>query len=444
MQPILYWQLQTPSPHLVPLILSEIGPRVALLEDKHVYIEMPPFQTQPQCERALERAQKTASICCSTLTERAEWARALSCTPKQYFAPGTSHNALLRLPLDRLAWCGDPLTLSAQHSQRMHLIHFLSQLGLTTISDFVTLPTPLLEKRFPLGRELKAWVQGQRQSFLPWHTPLSTFQVTQQFESPLTEDMCFWLKDLVQHLESQLSQQNKIPQEMEILLCQTKGITHTLTSTFSTTRSSQSLWNLVRHKVLAHTLAAPLESCTLRVTRSIDAPQGQQKRFLPAPSPLASPAVSLEDFLAQQGEKLGKKAVGFLHPTQNLWPEQSWVLQPESSYLRHPPSPSTAHPPVTLYYRTRPLLLCHPPRPCVPTQEWKWEHGEYLDGEWWHCPPPPARRYWTVTTPLGEKLWVAYTSPPSTSVELPVASLHPPHRHANPSAAAWYIYGIFE
>ncbi|MBI4404233.1 MAG: hypothetical protein HY537_08735 [Deltaproteobacteria bacterium] len=390
---ILYFQSHSPCIALGEACFA-LTPKVWLADKKHLFLEL---SSTAQCfkgeKRQLEFFTSLAELWSTqgilVLTDRPQWSAAFA-TQNTFLAPGESEAALLKLPIERLAYCGNPSTFEAESLQRQALVAFMKRVGLKTIFDFTRLNATAISRRFGrLGIELKDIIQNESEIFLPPLIPSETIVETMDAQEIISmEALLFCIRQMLVKIEARLRARMLSLTSLKLRLHLEQGkLEKTLSFSEPQTTASE-LIPVIRELLNNLRWDSPLLNIDVEVLETAPCILGQLSLFDLAENRYAE----LSKYLEKWQIRFGKESVGFATLLESHVPERSWKITPT------PPREN-----VSVDLSHRPVFLYSSPRPYSPPQNARLVPLEKIIAEWWD--EGSYRMYFISQTPT-EKLWV--------------------------------------
>lgn len=337
------------------------------------------------------------------LTDRPEWAKMLVTSGTTILPEGAGPSLLSPLPMEKIALCGDPFTLTEQFQARQDLVSFMRRIGMKCLGDFMQLPLPAIDRRFgKLGNDLWEWLFGKKTLCLPLFVPLTPIQITFQTDSVHSlEGLLFSLKRSLLQLECALIGRALVAKQLRLDFKLDWGEPFSKTLTLSEpVQSAERLFRALRDFLEPIRWSSPLQELHLEVTESRPAVPGQLSLF----DKVENRRHDLHLYLERLQYRYGSTNAGISELQESYLPERSWRMRSAQKTL--PPTSLPNHPPA--YAQSRPPFLYTPPKPCIPNRTWKLTPLESIASEWWK--PGGIRKYFLANPPSGERLWVYFDS----------------------------------
>lgn len=340
---------------------------------------------------------------------------------------------LEKLPLEALHDYASPFHYNEDcFHKTAKLIDTMRLLGLSSIEDFMKLPTKSLASRFAAeGVELSLRLQGKSQLAWPRFTPpeqisekaelhdLSEFQSCRELEPLL-----FIVKNLADRAMARLRGRAQRMASLEVVLDLERGKREWSLDLPVPQGSAAGLLPILRERLSFDLQRAPLDHAIVRVEITVTetAPAYRAQRDLFQAGETESEA--WDALVGRLCQKLGKDRAFIAKPVDNYLPERAWARALEA--LDKLPADI---PP-------RPVRMLRKPQPIkqeghflvqTPSKRWRiteWQGPERIAVEWWMDPQLEGfkRDYYQVETEAGEKLWI----------------------FSVPSKPGYYLHGFFD
>lgn len=346
----------------------------------------------------LQKAETILSIfnarCPWVLTEKISWAKPLCLKDKNIFSTGESSTILLSLPIESLAFCGNPLTLEKEKQERQALVSFLKKVGLVFCSDFLKIPRSSLTHRFgSLGLSLAQSLEGTTDPLLPFFTPQEPliFSVETEGLSSL-EALIFEIRQILPILELRLQGRQAFIQKIKLTFQLENRSRQNHVIVFSKLTRDPAMIQRVLTEALADiSWSSPLQRLTLEVVESVSQSPGQLNLWDQTEERIEE----LSGFVNRMKNRLGENRVGFAEVLPSYLPEKSWrlIYPAPSQHLLFPD-------------HSRPVFLFEKPSLFYPSSNWKLTELERLNLHWWDN--TVSRKYFLAEGNNGEKLWVFF------------------------------------
>lgn len=341
------------------------------------------------------------------VTDRPEWAQSLALNKTCIFPPGQSRIYFLRLPIERLTFCGPPDEIEKEKPEREDLVRFMRRVGMATIEHFTALSPLAINRRFgKMGCSLREWADGEREFVLPTFFPSDPIRETIDAEDiPSMEHLLFSLRHALCRIEVRLSARGMLARSLAASFSFLTGPRSTKNISFSEPmRSAQALLRLLNECLNGLHWESPLHEIQLEITDMVPYVPGQLSLFDDHESKLSD----IGEYIARLKCRFGESSVGFAKLTESYLPERSWkaTFPPEL-----PERPQQILP-------RRPSFILASPRPYIPAKNARLMPSEHLAAEWWE---EDDRQYFILETPE-ERLWVYW----------------------NPFQQQWFLHGVFD
>lgn len=375
-----------------------LTPKVSVPEAREVFLDIAGCETFFGGEGAilchLERLCSAFGVAGHVvLNDRPEWARAFATGGDLLIPHGQSHTRLLKLPISRAAWCGNPFTLRREWEERYSLVAFMRRVGLETIAHFAHLGATAVMRRFgKLGSQLQSWVQGKRQLKLPPFEPqASIHEAIDADEIADMEQLIELLKETLRRICARLEGRGLLARQLRLRFhLDSRRTLEEGLPLAEPLRDAETLLRLLQESLKQVAWDAPLTRLELEVTDTVPANPGQLSLFDAAENRQADVA----SYLSRLRARYGEQAAGVADFAESYLPERSWRTAWPPPRALSPPRVEAA----------RPLFLFSPPRPFSLATNARLVPSEHLDAEWWHA--GGRRRYFIALLPRGERLWV--------------------------------------
>lgn len=391
-----------------------LTPKVSVPEAREVFLDIAGSETyfggEAEILCHLERLCVAFGVAGHViLTDRAEWARAFVTGDDLLIPHGQSHSRLLRLPISRAAWCGNPFTLRKEWEERSSLVAFMRRVGLETIAHFAHLGATAVIRRFgKLGSHLQDWVQGRRQLRLPPFEPPGSIQESIDAEEITgMEQLMGLLQETLQRVSARLEGRGLLAKQLRLRFhLESRRTQESALPLAEPLRDSETLLRLLQEALQRSPWDAPLCRLELEVTDTVPAVPGQLSLFDASENRQSD----LAGYLSRLRMRYGEQAAGVAELTESYLPERSWRR------TWPPPRPSA----MPRSQASRPLFLFSPPRPFSLSRSFRLTQSENLDVEWWDA--GGRRRYFIAVSPRGERLWIFW----------------------NLESQSWFLHGTFD
>jgi hypothetical protein len=326
------------------------------------------------------------------LVDRPEWARAFLQTGDVLLPPGKTAAALRALPIERLAWVGDPLTLETQASDRTKLVAFMLKVGLRTIGDFLALPQPAVHRRFGKeGEVLYDWALGERTLCLTPYAPQESIQDKVDADDLYSLDaLVFSLRQVLIRMEARLQGRCRAAKKLKLTFhLESHPAVDKILEFTEPLQEAQAILRVLREFLSRFTWESPLVRVTLEMSETVPHLAGQLSLLDDSENKFHD----LAHYVARLRARLGEENAGFAALKPSHLPERSCAL-----VWPPPPAPEKRD-----GFPRRPLFLFTPPRPFQPSPRWDLVLSENLLVEWWE--PGGAREYF-IARNADQCLWV--------------------------------------
>lgn len=391
-------KIYTPTPHTLYLDISETE---KLLGGEHAILQ-----------KALARADALRLSPQLVLTDRIEWAASFAFKTHTLLPKGKSYAALLTLPIERLAYCGNPMTFEAEVPIRTDLIRFMRRLGFYRIQNYVQLSPASISKRFgKLGIEIWEWATEKRECLLPIYTMPEIIQESLSLEDVSSlDELLFTLRQAMVNIELRLLGRDRLAKQVDLLFTlDSREKYHKNLFLSEPLRDATHLLRLLRDFLESTHWESPLRDLDITVSDTVQNVKGQLSLFDQEENRFSD----LSTYLSRLQNRYGNDCAGVPLLLESHLPERSFTLQNISK--KHS---GTSDAPLN---ENRPLFLYHPPRLFQEYARAKLVPSEHLACEWWKD-PHGFRQYFIAHTHRKETLWVYFD------------------HHEK----AWYVHGTFD
>jgi len=323
-------------------------------------------------------------------------------------ADGTLAAGIGRLPVSALRI--DPETADG-----------LARVGLTRISDILSLPRAPLSRRFGPGLILRLdqALGVQPEPVSPEaEPPHYGVRMTLPEAIGLQADVMAGLDRLLDRLCAHLARHHQGARRMKLELRRVDG---------ETAQVSIGLARPMRDPIrIAALFQKGVEEVdagfgidALRLSALVTEPMAPEQI---GAGPASRAEDALSDLVSRLGNRLGFDRVLRLQPADSLIPERSFLTVPVA-YSTPVQSPARRGPPRSaIIFPPEPVSLASPPRPGHPPARFRWRRislstlraagPERISPEWWFDDPAwrsGLRDYWRIETQEGPRLWLFHT-----------------------------------
>ena len=403
---ILYFQSLSPLTAFAEACFS-LTPKVSLPKANALYLEIGGTQRLFGGEEGvLYLAENLASPFelekRYVLNDRPEWAPALAIAPEVWLQKGQSQARLFQLPIDRIEYCGDPMTFEAEGPARKNLTAFMKRVGIRAIGDFARLSTAAVGRRFgKMGVELGEWVHGNRELVLPPLVSQENIRESLDADSISSlEELLFLLRQTLVRIEARLRGRALVARQIRLVFfLESRQILERFLDLSEPMQESQALLKLLKEFLSHQTWTSPLEKLEVEVSKTEPFTAGQLSLFDKGENRF----LDLAQYVERLKNRFGFESVGFPDLQESYLPERSWKNvwpPPKANRVADSGNRSQGFPAPGI----RPLFLFTPAKPCPAPRHCRLIPSENLATEWWE--EGGDRSYFIAETPQGERLWV--------------------------------------